>query len=378
MDVIISSGGIYHSYHAARGADKAGVLKRFIVGIYDRREKGIDPAKIRKLLVPNYIGQAIQYFPNPNAQYASYLIRDNLFDWLVSRCLEPCDVFHGWNHMSLYSLRRARELGAKTAIERCTTHPALTYQILKEEHQRFGVPFPTGMRWLLAKHVQEYKEADTIFVCSDFVARSMCEQGVPANKLRRVDLGFDPGRFGPGPKPDQVFRVLFVGLITLRKGLVYLLEAFKKLNLPDAELVLVGWKAPDSRAFLPQYEGIYRHVPYVPQEELPAQFHAASVLVLPSLEEGFGMVVYEAAACSLPVIITNNVGAAIRDGQDGYVVPIRDVDALSERLLQLYEDHSLRREMGESARQFVQQFTWDAYHRQLVDHYRDIAGGVMP
>jgi glycosyltransferase involved in cell wall biosynthesis len=375
MDVIISSGGIYHSYHAARGADKAGVLKRFIVGIYDRREKGIDPAKIRKLLVPNYIGQAIQYFPNPNAQYASYLIRDNLFDWLVSRCLEPCDVFHGWNHMSLYSLRRARELGAKTAIERCTTHPALTYQILKEEHQRFGVPFPTGMRWLLAKHVQEYKEADTIFVCSDFVARSMCEQGVPANKLRRVDLGFDPGRFGPGPKPDQVFRVLFVGLITLRKGLVYLLEAFKKLNLPDAELVLVGWKAPDSRAFLPQYEGIYRHVPYVPQEELPAQFHAASVLVLPSLEEGFGMVVYEAAACSLPVIITNNVGAAIRDGQDGYVVPIRDVDALSERLLQLYEDHSLRREMGESARQFVQQFTWDAYHRQLVDHYRDIAGG---
>lgn len=372
MDVIISSGGIYHSYHAARGADKAGVLKRFIVGIYDPREKGIDPAKIRKLLIPNYIGQAIQYFPNANSQYASYLVRDNLFDRIARRHIEPCDIFHGWNHMSLYSMRRARELGAKTAVERCTTHPALAYQILQDEHQRFGVPFPTGMRWLLDKHMQEYEEADTIFVCSDFVARSMREQGVPAKKLRRVDLGFDPGRFAPGPKPDKVFRVLFVGLIGLRKGLVYLLEAFKKLNLPDAELVLVGWKAPDSRAFLPQYEGIYRHVPYVPQEKLPELYHSASVLALPSLEEGFGMVVYEAAACGLPVIISDNVGAAIRDGQDGYVVPIRDVDTLAERLLRLYEDQNQRRELGESARQYVQRFTWDAYHRQLVDHYRDI------
>jgi glycosyltransferase involved in cell wall biosynthesis len=82
------------------------------------------------------------------------------------------------------------------------------------------------------------------------------------------------------------------------------------------------------------------------------------------------MVAYEAAACGLPVIVTENVGATIRDGQDGFVVPIRDPDALAERLLRLYQDEDLRRSMGESARQYVQRFTWEAYHQEIVNHYR--------
>jgi glycosyltransferase involved in cell wall biosynthesis len=84
------------------------------------------------------------------------------------------------------------------------------------------------------------------------------------------------------------------------------------------------------------------------------------------------MVVYEAAACGLPVIITENVGAHIRDGQDGYIVPVRDANALAERLLCLYENGDLRRTLGESARAYVQQFTWQAYHARLVAHYRDL------
>jgi glycosyltransferase involved in cell wall biosynthesis len=374
LSVIISSGGVYHAYHAARGAAEAGCLRRFIVGIYNPREKGINPHLIRKVRLPNWIGQGIQYLPGPNSHYLSYLVRDNLFDLLARRHLTPVDVFHGWNHMSLYSLRRARQLGAKVMIERSSTHPVVQEQILRKEFERFDVPYPGGMRWLMGKHIQEYEEADAIAVPSVFVARTLVEQGIPEEKLRLVHLGFDPGRFYPAPKSDNVFRVLFVGLITLRKGIPYLLEAFKRLNLPDAELVLVGAKAPDSRVFLPPYEGSYRHVPFVPQEELPTLYHSGSVFVLPSLEEGFGMVAYEAAACGLPVIVTENVGATIRDGQDGFVVPIRNPDALADRLLRLYQDDDLRRAMGESARQYVQQFTWKAYHQEIVGHYQMLAG----
>jgi glycosyltransferase involved in cell wall biosynthesis len=373
LEVIVSSGGIYHAYHTARGAAEAGCLRRFIVGIYNPREKGIDPRLIRKIRLPNWIGQGIQRLPSPNSPYLSYLVRDNLFDLLARRHLAPVDVFHGWNHMSLYSLRRARKLGARIMIERSSTHPVVQERILREEYERFGVPYPGGMRWLMDKHIQEYEEADAIAVPSAFVARTLIEQGVPAEKLRHVHLGFDPARFYPAPKPDSVFRVLFAGLITLRKGIPYLLEAFKRLQLPDAKLVLVGGKAPDSHVFLPPYESSYRHVPFVPQEDLPALYHSGSVFVLPSLEEGFGMVAYEAAACGLPVIVTENVGATIRDGQDGFVVPIRDSDALAERLLRLYEDEDLRQAMGESARQYVQRFTWEAYHQEIVGHYRTLA-----
>jgi starch synthase len=374
LSVIISSGGIYHAYHAARGAGAAGCLRRFIVGIYNPHEEGIDPRLIRKIRLPNWIGQGIQRLPSPNSQYLSYLVRDNLFDLLARRHLTPVDVFHGWNHMSLYSLRRARQLGARVMIERSSTHPVTQGRILREEFERFGVPYPGGMRWLMSKHIQEYEESDAIAVPSAFVARTLIEEGVPAEKLRLVHLGFDPTRFYPAPKPDGVFRVLFVGLITLRKGIPYLLEAFKRLDLPDAELVLVGAKAPDSRVFLPPYEGSYRYSPFVPQAELPALYHRGSVFVLPSLEEGFGMVAYEAAACGLPVIVTENVGATIRDGRDGFVVPIRDPDALADRLRQLYEDEALRRAMGESARRYVRRFTWEAYHQEIVGHYRALAG----
>jgi glycosyltransferase involved in cell wall biosynthesis len=85
------------------------------------------------------------------------------------------------------------------------------------------------------------------------------------------------------------------------------------------------------------------------------------------------MVVCEAPPAT-PVTITDNVGASITDGQQGFVVPIRDAEALAARLLCLYEDDDLRRAMGHAARQHVQQFTWDYYHQELADHYRSIAG----
>jgi glycosyltransferase involved in cell wall biosynthesis len=205
----------------------------------------------------------------------------------------------------------------------------------------------------------------------------MIEQGVPESKLLRVHFGFAPERFHiqPEAKTDNTFRVLFVGAISLQKGVQYLLEAFRRLDLPDAELVLVGGTFPDSKTFLPQYEGLYRHVPFVPQADLVEFYNTVSVFVLPSLQDGFGMVVYEAAACGLPVIVSENVGATIRDGQDGFIVPIRDPEALADRLLRLYRDPVLREAMGRSAHAYVQQFTWEAYHRQVIANYRRVLEG---
>lgn len=371
FQVVISSGGIYHAYHSARGAANAGLLKQFIVGIYNKREQGIPIDHFYTIGVPEYIGKAIQHIPGANSQYLSYLIRDNLFDALASRVLQPSNIFHGWNHMSLYTMRQAKKLGAKTFIERSSAHPAIQLALLKEEFERFGLSWPYCADWLVAKHTQEYEVADFIFVCSEFVKRTMMAEGIPESKLCLVDLGFDADRFFPGEKSDDVFRVVFAGMISLQKGVHYLLEAFKRLRLPNSELVLVGGRGPDARYFLPEYEGIYRHIPFVPQHKLPIQFHQASVFVLPSLQDGFGMVVYEAAACGIPVIITENVGARIRHEQDGFIVPIRDADALAARLFQLYEDENLRRTMGKEAQAFVQQFTWEHYHRQLIRHYQD-------
>ena len=213
-------------------------------------------------------------------------------------------------------------------------------------------------------------------VPSAFVYRTMIEGGVPASKLRLLPLGVAVDRFSPGRKRDDVFRVIFVGAISLQKGVPYLLEAFRLAALARgrSELVLVGDTFQEARAFLPRYTGAFRHVRFVPHTRLVDEYRQASVFVLPSLQDGFGMVVYEAAACGLPVIVSDHVGAAIRDGHDGFVVPIRDATAIAERLVHLYTHERERQAMGVSARELAATFTWERYHRELVAHYADMWG----
>ncbi|NDJ53496.1 MAG: glycosyltransferase family 4 protein [Chloroflexi bacterium] len=376
IQVIVSSGGPFHAYHLVRGVHRAGYLKRFITTIFNRLEEGIPREQVRQILLPELAGQAISRLPGAGNLYLSYLVRDNWFDWAARRFVDGGDIFHVFNHFGLYSMRKAKQHGMTTIVERSTAHPIAHETLLSEEYERHGLRLPDSNQRVIDKHLAEYEEADIIMVPSQFVWRTMIENSVPEQKLRRVHFGFDPAVFAPDPsaKQDDVFRIIFVGSISLQKGVQYLLEAFKRLALPNAELLLVGGTFPDSQSFLPTYSGLYRYERFVPHHQLVRLYQQSSVFVLPSIQDGFGMVVYEAAACGLPVITTENVGAEIRDGKDGFVVPIRDPDTLAENLLQLYEDAALRQAMGASARAYVENQTWERYHAELKSHYDNIMG----
>lgn len=92
---------------------------------------------------------------------------------------------------------------------------------------------------------------------------------------------------------------------------------------------------------------------------MPEIYQRADVLVLPSLAEGSALVVLEAMSSGLPVVVTPNVGAdAVRDGVEGFVVPIRSPELIAQRLSTLSEDSELRHSMGKRARSRVAQFSW--------------------
>jgi glycosyltransferase involved in cell wall biosynthesis len=374
--IAVVSGNKFHAYHMARGAQRAGWLQRFITTIFDKRETGIPPEKIVQFKLPAYAAMLITRLPFAGAQALSYYIGDNWFDRAASQYAPEADIYHAFNHHALHGLRAAKRAGAITIVERSSAHPNLQHALLREEYARFGLKYPADNEKIIAKHLQEYEEADWIMVASDFVYRSMVAEGVPPRKLRQVHLGFAPEHFYPGPKPDDVFRVIFVGALSLQKGLQYLLEGFKLANLPreKSELLIVGEPFPDAESFLPKYEGLYRRLKFVPHSELAKVYQSGSVFVLPSLQDGFGMVVYEAAACGLPVIISENVGAAIRHGEDGFIVPIRSAEAIAEKLTYLYEHETERQTMGHSVCNYVNQFTWTRYQDELIGHYQDILG----
>jgi glycosyltransferase involved in cell wall biosynthesis len=89
------------------------------------------------------------------------------------------------------------------------------------------------------------------------------------------------------------------------------------------------------------------------------------------------MVVYEAAGCGIPLIITENVGADIRDKEDGFVVPIRDSKSIAAKLMYFYQNPQIARQMGLAARKYVRQFTWENYHNEIKGHYDEIWNGQL-
>ena len=119
---------------------------------------------------------------------------------------------------------------------------------------------PPSIRVWLRGNFAEYEGSDLIFVPSELNYRTFIENGVPAAKLRKVPYGVDLRMFTPQPKRDDVFRVLFIGQIGLRKGVPYLLEALAPLNLPKFELCLAGAIHPEIRSILAPYEGRFRYL----------------------------------------------------------------------------------------------------------------------
>lgn len=368
----LGASGIGHIAHqAALGIHRAEWLERLFVS--SNAQSIIPGALIRQW---GLLGRAVRYLAAHDATGLLYHAEGMLFDDWVAMGMPIGDLFHGWNGSCLRSLRLARRRGMVTVVERASSHPITQTRLLGEEYRRWGVPLALP-KWNLSRLMAEFTEADYITIPSDFVRDSMIAEGVPENKLIELPFGLDPTRFAsaaPAPATDHPLRLIFAGQVSVRKGVPYLLEAWRALGWRDAELWLIGGVTPDVatiRSRWPDLEGVRFLGHSTTLGELMAQ---CDLFVFPSIEEGSALVTYEAMACGLPVVTTPNAGSVARDGIEGYIIPIRDVDALCDRLQHLRANPAVRAEMARSARLRAAEFTWDAYRRKLLAAYERILG----
>jgi glycosyltransferase involved in cell wall biosynthesis len=209
---------------------------------------------------------------------------------------------------------------------------------------------------------REIEAADRIFTMSTFHTRSFVESGVPREKLIQVPLGVDLRSFRPLPRGDDLFRVGMLGRIGQLKGLSYMVEAFERLSTSStAELLLAG-PIVGSDAPWRGRPGI-RHAGQVPRSGIPAVLAEVDVVVLPSLIDAFGLSALEAMACGKPVIVSENSLAddVVVEGETGYVVPIRDPDAIAGHLERIRDEPGLRARLGAAARRRAEEFSWSRY-----------------
>ncbi len=287
--------------------------------------------------------------------------------WVASR-LPDCDVFVGLSQSGLYTIRAARRRGIRTVCERQSSHIVVQNTILMEEYQRQGVPFKGIARWAIEKELQEYAEADLIKVPSNFARRTFIEQGISEERVISIPFGIDVKLFNPLPKEDKVFRILYVGTLSLQKGIPYLLDAVKGLTSDKIELWLIGSELKEIRPTLARYADRFRYWGVLPRSELKWYYSQASVFVMPSLQEGMANVMVQAMACGVPIIATSNTGAddLFTDGVEGFIVPIRDPNAIRERILYLYENPDIRDQMGQAALRRIESLGGWSEHGQLT------------
>jgi len=349
------------AYHAVCGLHRHRMLHRLLVGSY--RPTEIPREKIRAMGLPS---RALRKLATFDTSGWLWYIQSVLFDAWATLYLEPTNLFHVWNNYGLGCLRRAKAMGIITIVERASSHPLCRARLLQKEYSRWGLTFRTPLV-SLRRAVAEIEMADYVLIPSNFVRRSFLEEGFPEDRLLQAPFGVDTTRFRPADEqPACPFRVLFVGQVGIRKGVPYLLEAWRQLGWRDAELWLLGRISPEMKAILPSYWDVpgIRFVSYTPDPV--AVFQSATVFAFPSIEEGSALVTYEALACGLPVVTTPNAGSVVQDGIEGFIVPIQDVGALAAALERLRADKRLRREMGRAARARAEKFTWKEYGEALA------------
>lgn len=271
----------------------------------------------------------------------------------------------------------ARRVGVRSVLQQFD-HPMQTLdRLLREERERWSgaelappEPLPDRLaRRLLDEERRALEEADLILVASNYTRRTLADAGLDLEGVRIVPLAVDLQHWRAdeqlSPRRDPRLRVLYAGQIDLRKGVLYLVEALKKLRTKQVVLRLAGSVALRQELLaVPNVE--VEVLGPIPRSDMPSLMRWADLFVFPTLGEGFGLVQVEALACGTPVIATTECGEVVRDGIDGHIVPPRDPDAIARWLDHYAADPRALAPMREAAVRRARDFSLDAYASRFV------------
>jgi starch synthase len=370
MKVIYTAPNRAHHYRYASSLNRANFLLVFVSG-FSRLSPRSKLVEIKEKMYRADILQTLYLLslklrlPKMFCKHLAYLAKIEQ-DFACSKFLKDADLFLFYNGGGLSSCRNAKNKGVITVVEAVNSHVEYQEDLLKEEYEKLNLKWTPFHKLEKSRRLKEYDEADYILLPSEFVKRSFIEKGFPENKLIKVPFGFD--NLNKTEIKERInnqagFTVLFVGSISVRKGLRYLIEAFKMLELANKKLIIVGPR--DSVSGIDDIELtediIFKGV--LKGSDLANEYSLADVFCLPTLEEGMALVQGEALSFGLPIITTTNSGGdeLITDGKEGFIVPIRDALAIYKKLNILGTDRKLLNQMKVAAQKKAATLNgWDA------------------
>lgn len=276
---------------------------------------------------------------------------------------KPVDIYHCHSAHSLQGIKKAKELGAVTILQRDSSHVLSMIEWCEEGNTIWRNKYPQCCSDLRARtnldlQLGEYEEADYILLASGLEKQSFIDRGVPEQKIKKIPFAVDFNKFKPLNKQHE-FGVVLGGGESIRKGYPEANEVCKKANVP-------------------------LHI--VPNHPRGADFmvnelNKYDVCLATTREDGYPCLVQEAMACGLVPIVSNRNGVKdlIKNGVNGYVISLTRLDTTIKKiaviLTFLKDNPCIRKEMGLRAREAVSKRTWEDYGNNIAKFYEEIIRG---
>jgi glycosyltransferase involved in cell wall biosynthesis len=305
-------------------------------------------------------------------------LHDRIVARRLAKLVGQIDIIHTWPLGALETLKTAAKLGIPTVLERCNAHTRFAMEVVQQECERLGVTLPPDhehaynaqkLRW----EEEEYELATRLLCPSDFVVKTFLDRGFSKERLARHIYAFDEKQYFPASElrdPKRGLTMLFVGVCAVRKGVHYALEAWLKSPASKEGTFLIAGE------FLPAYREKLANMLSHPsvrvlghRSDVADLMRKSDILVLPSIEEGFGLVIAEAMGSGCVPLASEACTEICKHMETGLMHRVGDVAAITQHITMLHEDRALLARLRAAGLKMVPEITWDAAGMRLLEVY---------
>ena len=404
MKVTIVVGGRWHAFDLALELERKGHLHKLITNYpaWFVRKWGIPGKRVVSLPLTFFLVKLIYKIGGESLMMRMQWIIHQRFSNQAAKYLEGTQILHAWSGFAEPSLIWAKSKRVPTVLERSSAHILEQSFLLESEYSRLGSRWNHTHLKIEEMECREYDLASVISVPSRFVQDTFKKRGFLEPKVRKHLLGANLNKFQPSPRLNQFpkdrirngLKILFAGSLTPQKGVHDLLEGFKSFSSSSSSLTLLGGgmsreidqiirRNNDKRILLPGHQS---------QDKLINYYLDHDVLVLPSIQDGFGMVLAQALCCGLPIISSTNTGGvdlleldglsprkttfgehSCLEYSAGWIIPTRSPEILSSIFQYLLENPEvLLHKKSASLHLRNTDISWDSYASALCSTYSSL------
>ena len=380
MNISIIVGGRFHAFNLAEQLNNNNNLKQLITTYpkyFIKKNYGIDKKKIQSVILKEIIQRSfLNKIYNFNDKLTEHF--DNKAQKLID--FNDLDILIGWSSFSLKSFQLGKNNKCLKILERGSTHIDFQTNIMKEEYLINNLIPNLPSKYIIDKEKMEYQLADHIMVPTEFARQTFLTRGFAEKKIIKIPYGVDLKEFQKKKSNKEkglIFRIIYTGTLSIRKGVLYLLKSFEELNLKNSQLLMIGNIDSEIKSKINKYRSNKKIIfkKSISQSKLSEQYSSSNVFITCSIEEGLSMVQLQAMSCGLPIICTPNSGGdeIIDNGNDGFILPIRDIEELKKKILYLYNNQSICFEMGMRAQKKIKDsFSWETYGKNVISTYQKL------